>query len=329
MSGRKTNQTHLQSSSSSPLGEAEVRLWAPLALVLTQPDKVGPCVDDETLVAFHEGRLSQAEETEVREHVGVCAECYERWLEAREWVPQPSPISLLARIKEFFLRGAETGRLGWFGAAGALVAACLILTFSLWYFHSPRLVWDEWTAAELRGLVRLAPGGLVPKHPAGAVEGPRIRGFTVTNFPLAGEDLAAFTAGIRLAAGKLAETEPSWRAVLEYLTDLPALPRGTNGLGRRQDGRELLVALGYWSALVAVACDTVLPAGEVVWQSYALERYRQLERLWSQVQASALAPEVQKTVAAWVQEAAVLKGQNLCRLQPVVLARKLLGGSGS
>lgn len=325
MIGKTTKQMQPNNRPLAPWSKPEERLWAQLALALTRPAEVGPCLDDETLLAFHEGRLSKNEEAKVREHVAACADCYDRWLEARDWVPQPTLISLLARIKEFFLSGAAPRRKVWFGAAGVLATACLILTFTFLYFQPSGLVLDEWAAAELRGLVRIAPGGVVPKPPAGAAVSPRIRGFPLADFPLTGEDLAAFTSGIRLAAVKLAGIEPSWQAVVERLSELPASSQGTGAPGRWQDGRELLVALGYWSALVAVACETASSEDEVVRQSYLLARQRQLERLWTLVQASSLSPEVQKTVATWVQEATASQGRDLCRLQPVVFARELVG----
>lgn len=313
---------------SAPLrwSERDERLWAQLALALHRPENVKACLDVEILAAFHEGRLSKTEENAVLEHVADCPDCYESWLDARDCISTAASFPVISWIKDFFQSFFAAKRRVWIGAVGTLAAACLILVFSLSHMGRTAFVLDEWMAAEFRGLVSVSPGGVVSGPPQRILRAARIKGFSIKEVLLSEEDFVAFTYGVRRAAENLAAVEPSWQPVVDRLPDIPAFCRRENGMVQCRGGREFLVAMGHWSAMLSMACG-VPDEGNTIPESYWVERKRQIEHLRSRGRESSLFPEAQKTLDLWVQEASDAQGRDLCRLKPVVLVSDIWGGA--
>lgn len=78
-------------------------------LAVTARCKDEHCVDDETLLAWHEGALSDSEAARVKHQVAHCERCFDLWCELCEALPRPAPApSFVDR-----LRAAWDRRPGW------------------------------------------------------------------------------------------------------------------------------------------------------------------------------------------------------------------------
>lgn len=306
------------------LGPDKERLLVQLVLALSHPKKTGSCPAAETLTAYHKGCLTREEERMVQEHVAVCPECYDKWLAVMA-LPAPSRLASFWHRLRHFWRGFSLSRpTAWLGPVGVVAALLLLLDFTFFERKPADLELDEWRTREWRSLLRIAPGGILAHQPPSSLPGPDLSRMVPQDFPLRGEDLTAFTAGLRLAAAKLAAPEPSWQEMAAPFSESNLLSREANDSPQSPKHQRLLAALGYWSALVAVACDLPADHKDQILTPYLAERHRQLERLLDQARQTPLSAETRKILAEWQQQAKSLPGRQLCQFPPVAYARELL-----
>ncbi|WP_448383310.1 hypothetical protein [Desulfosoma sp.] len=313
----------VRKNASARLSVREERLAALLALMVTEPEEPEAHLDEAMLVAFHEGRLNGQQEAVVREHVANCRHCYAMWQDARDCASTETEESVLAPFKEFLRQHGMIFRTGRIWAAGALAAASLVVILSLYPRGPSGFPLDEWATSELRGLVSISPGGLVPRPP-GPVRSYRIKGFSPEKESLSRVDLTAFAAGVGFAAQKLAEKEPAWRPVMERLPKIPETCSWNEGALSCPEDRQWLVALGHWSALVSLACDAFPGGFEATAEGYRLERESRLSNIFRQVVRSNLPAETLEKISYWAPKGAAALPMDLCTLEPVTLARDLL-----
>ncbi len=210
----------------APVDETSKVLFA---LGATNPTWSAPCPTDETMAAFIDNRLDEAQRSTFLQHLDACPRCYQQWLEVCAQKESSETVSPLQVTR-------HAARRLWYSGAGLAAAACLVVVLLRTVFIAPDM--HVLLNKSYNDAIKLNLSSLSQNPPMLPWETENVRGTSIDTQP---EPILAFESGFLLGRNQLIDNKAT---------------QDTAGARWTGTDFEVCYALGKWSYLIESACES-------------------------------------------------------------------------